>query len=167
MLKQCKTFLLLSLFFSSSVFASQRIAVLDFELNDLTELPNIPAELVRTASFKPLLEKDLQQIGDYEIVSISPEAQKNANAGVEYLLQHDDSSADLGQKFGADWIIVTKHRKPSFLYSHLIVNVIDVKKRQRIGNLMVELKGSAEKVSQKSVHSLAEKIHTLITHFNQ
>jgi hypothetical protein len=167
MLKHFKTFLMLSLFFSSNVFASQRIAVLDFELNDLTELPNIPAELVRTASFKPLLEKDLKRIGDYEIVSISPQAQKNANAGVEYLLQHDDSSADLGQKFGADWIIVTKHRKPSFLYSHLIVNVIDVKKRQRIGNLMVELKGTAEKVSQKSVHSLAEKIHTLIKTFRQ
>jgi len=76
MLKHFKTFLMLSLFFSSNVFASQRIAVLDFELNDLTELPNIPAELVRTASFKPLLEKDLKRIGDYEIVSISPQAQK-------------------------------------------------------------------------------------------
>jgi len=64
MLKPCKTFLLLSLFFSSSVFASQRIAVLNFELNDLTELPNIPAELARTASFKPLLEKELQQNGN-------------------------------------------------------------------------------------------------------
>ena len=45
MLKHYKTCLLLSLFFSSSVFASQRIGVLDFELNDMTELPNIPAEL--------------------------------------------------------------------------------------------------------------------------
>ena len=51
MLKPCKTFLLLSLFFSSSVFASQRIAVLDFELNDMTELPNIPAELVPQGGF--------------------------------------------------------------------------------------------------------------------
>jgi len=45
--------------------------------------------------------------------------------------------------------------------------VINVIKRQRIGNLMVELKGTAEKVSQKSVHSLAEKIHTLIKTFRQ
>ncbi|MCX7086514.1 MAG: DUF2380 domain-containing protein [Methylococcales bacterium] len=103
----------------------------------------------------------MQQIGDYEIVSISPQAQKNANAGVEYLLQHDDSSADLGQKFNAEWIIVSKHRKPSFLYSHLIVHVINVKKRQRIGNLMVELKGTAEKVTQHSVGALAKKIHIL------
>jgi|GEM_PF-2699083 len=43
--KTLQIFLLLSLFFSNSVFASQRIAVLDFELNDMTELPNIPAEL--------------------------------------------------------------------------------------------------------------------------
>jgi hypothetical protein len=148
-------------------YASTRIAVLDFELNDLTELPNTPAEKNRTASFKPLLEKDLQQIGDYEIVSISPEAQKTANAGVEYLLQHDDSSAELGAAHNADWIVVAKHRKPSFLYSHLIAHLINVKTRQLVGNVMVELKGSDEKVSQKSVHSLAEKIHTLIKTFRQ
>jgi len=76
-------------------------------------------------------------------------------------LQHDDSRADLGQKFNAEWIIVTKHRKPSFLYSHLIVNVIDVKKRQRIGNIMVQLKGTAEKVTHHSIRALAKQIHAL------
>ena len=148
---------MLSLFFFSSVFANQRIAVLNFELNDLTELPNTPAERIRTASFKPLLEKNIQQLGDYQIVAISSEAQKAANAGVEYLLQHDDSSAELGATQNADWIVVGKHRKPSFLYSHLIVHLINVKTSQLVGNVMIELKGTDEKVSQKSVHSLAEK----------
>lgn len=158
-----KTFILIiGLAVSHTVWANEKIAVLDFELNDLTELPNTPAELKRTASFKPLLEQNLTQIGDYEIVSINPQAQKTANGGVEYLLQHDDSSAALGQQFNADWIIVTKHRKPSFLYSHLIVHVIQVKTGQRLGNLMVELKGTDEKVSLKSVAALAKQIHQLI-----
>lgn len=162
-----KFILVVLLAISGAVHASPRIAILDFELNDLTELPNPPAEQTRTASFKPLLEKDLQQLGDYEIVSISPEAQKAANAGVEYLLQHDDSSAELGAAHNADWIVVAKHRKPSFLYSHLIAHLINVKTRQLVGNVMVELKGTDQKVSQKSVHSLAEKIHTLIKTFRQ
>ncbi|CAG0943502.1 hypothetical protein BROC_02317 [Candidatus Brocadiaceae bacterium] len=154
-------FLILSLILSSPVWATPKIAVLDFELDDMTQLPRIPAELARTASFKPLLEQELQTM-NYQIVQIDKSQQQRANAGVEYLLQHDDSSAELGERFGADWIIVAKHRKPSFLYSHLIVHVIPVKKRQSFPSLLVELKGTDKKVTEKSIRFLAEKIQTLI-----
>lgn len=153
--------LILGLLLSSNSWANAKIAVLDFELDDMTYLPNTPAELARTASFKPLLEQKLQAMGQYEIVKIDTQAQKQANAGVEYLLQHEDSSADLGQRFGADWIIVAKHRKPSFLYSHLIVHVIHVKDRKLVENLMIELKGTDQKVTEKSLSLLAKKIQKL------
>ena len=161
----CFMLLVLGLVHSNTVWANNKIAVLDFELNDMTYLPNTPAELERTASFKPLLEQKLQAIGHYDIVNIDAQAQKRANAGVEYLLQHDDSSADLGQRFNADWIIVAKHRKPSFLYSHLIVHVIHVKDHQLFGNLMIELKGTDKKVTEKSIGLLAERIQTLINNY--
>ena len=121
MLKQF--FLVLSLVLSCSVWATPKIAVLDFELDDMTQLPNTPAELKRTASFKPLLEQELQSM-NYQIVHVDIAAQQRANAGVEYLFQHDDSSAELGEHFDADWIVVAKHRKPSFLYSHLMVHIL-------------------------------------------
>lgn len=42
--------------FCCSVHAGTRIAVLDFELNDITSLPNTQEERVRTASIKPMVE---------------------------------------------------------------------------------------------------------------
>jgi hypothetical protein len=38
---------------SISAFAETRIAILDFELKDLTLVPRTPAEINRTASIKP------------------------------------------------------------------------------------------------------------------
>ena len=159
--------LVLLLFFNGNVYAAPRIAILDFELNDLTLLPNTPAELTRTASIKPLLEQALKATGDVEIIAVNAQEQKTANAGVEYLFEHNDSSADLGRQFGADWIVVGKHRKPSFLYSHLMVHVINVKTGQIAGNLMVELKGTHEKVTKKSVNSLAKQIYELVNKFKE
>ena len=51
---------------SVGVFAETKIAILDFELKDLTLVPRIPAEIKRTASIKPLLEVELKK-ADYVI----------------------------------------------------------------------------------------------------
>jgi len=44
--------------------------VLDFELNDITSLPNTPEKQRRTGSMRPLLEQALGRAGDYESVRI-------------------------------------------------------------------------------------------------
>lgn len=49
----------ISMLFSGSVFAEVRIALLDFELKDVTLLPNRPEEIERTASIKPFLTAEL------------------------------------------------------------------------------------------------------------
>ena len=54
---------------SVGVFAETRIAILDFELKDLTLAPRIPAEIKRTASIKPLLEAELKKAA-YVIIDI-------------------------------------------------------------------------------------------------
>jgi hypothetical protein len=69
---------------SIGVFAETRIAILDFELKDLTMIPRTPEEIKRTASIKPLLEAELKK-ADYVIFSIDPKKQKLANSGVGYL----------------------------------------------------------------------------------
>jgi len=70
--------------------AAPRIAVLDFELKDLTLAPGIAAEVARTASVKPMLENELRKSG-YEIVSIDIAAQHQATAGAGYLFDHSDA----------------------------------------------------------------------------
>ena len=83
--------LLFLLLISFETIAAPKIAVLDFELKDLTLAPGIPTEIQRTASIKPLLEAELRS-GGYEIVTIPISAQNQANSGVGYLFDHPDGA---------------------------------------------------------------------------
>ena len=150
------------LVFCSSVAADTKIAVLDFELDDSTLLPDTEKERSRTASIKPLLEQALNQIGNYDIVQINRAEQEAANAGFGYLFQFHDVAAKLGKQFDAEWIIVTQHNKPSTLFSYLIANVVDVETGKRTAKYSIELKGTHKTVTERGVKGLAREINNTI-----
>ena len=135
-----------------------RIAVLDFELKDLTLAPGIPAEIARTASIKPLLEKELEKSG-YEIVAIARDEQLKATAGVGYLFDHPEIAAALAGQYGADYVIVGRLHKPSFLFVYLMAHLIDVGKAKWVGDYISEVKGGEKKLTLKGVESLTVKIN--------
>jgi Protein of unknown function (DUF2380) len=137
--------------------AKPRITVLAFELNDLTLAPRIPAEITRTASIKPMLESELKNSG-YEIVSITRDEQQQANAGVGYLFDHPDAAAQLGNKFGTDYVLVGRLHKPSFLFFYLMAHLVDVKKEALAGEYLYEVKGGEKKLVAKGVEGIAGKI---------
>ncbi|MGR8940303.1 MAG: DUF2380 domain-containing protein [Gammaproteobacteria bacterium] len=147
----------LLLFISGISTAEPRIAVLDFELKDLTLVPNIPAEIARTASIKPLLEQEFK-ISGYEIVQIAPGEIKKAAAGPGYLFDHHDIAAALGKTADADYVVVGRLHKPSYLFVYLMAHLVDVKREKRVGDYLSEVKGGEKKLTQKGVESLAEKI---------
>ncbi len=155
--------LLFMLLIFGTANAAERIAILSFELNDITSLPNTQAEKIRTASIKPLLEQAIIQAGEYEIVQISPEQQKASNAGFGYLFRFHDVAAKLGKGAGADWIIVSQHSKPSFLFSYLITHVINVHTGKLIARFDIEMKGNHEKVTRRGVRKLSREIDKVIT----
>lgn len=142
---------------SFNAVALTRIAILDFELKDLTLAPRIPAEIQRTASIKPLLEKELQSAG-YQIVEIPPAAQHAADSGVGYLFDHADAAAELGKNFGADYVLVGRLHKPSFLFAYLMGNLIRVEDGRWLGHFVSESKGPNAELTIKAVESLAVKI---------
>lgn len=148
--------LLLCLGFAN-VSANPRIAVLDFELKDMTLAPGIPAEVTRTASIKPLMENELKKSG-YDIVSIPKDAQQQANAGVGYLFDHPDVAAQLGKKFAADYVIVGRLHKPSFLFFYLMAHLVDVKTESLAGEYLYEVKGGEKKIVAQGVEDITEKI---------
>jgi predicted MPP superfamily phosphohydrolase len=149
--------LLLFVLSIASLHAETRIAVLDFELKDLTMKPGIPEEVARTASIKPLLEKELQS-ADYHIINISPAAQQQANSGFGYLFDHNEVAAELGKTAGADYVLVGRLHKPSFLFAYLMGHLIRVKDGRLIGNYISESKGGDKKLTRKAVESLTVKI---------
>ena len=142
---------------SYGVTAAPRIAILDFELKDLTLVPGVPAEIDRTASLKPLLESELHSAG-YEIVHIPPAAQQAANSGIGYLFDHADVAAKLGKTYGADYVLVGRLHKPSFLFAYLMGNLIQVSDNHWIAQFITESKGPSAKLAKKAVESLADKI---------
>ncbi|WP_432745987.1 DUF2380 domain-containing protein [Methylobacter sp. G7] len=152
--------------FSHPVNAAPRIAVLNFELHDITSLPNVPEELTRTASMKPLLEQAISKLGDFEIVQVSVNDQNAATAGVGYLFNFNDVAAKLGKQSGADWIVVGIHSKPSFLFSYLMAHLVNVKTQNLAGDFPIELKGTHQKVTQRGINALAKKLTARIMQFS-
>ena len=104
-----------------------------------------------------LLETELQS-ADYTIISIDLESQKAADSGVGYLFDHHDVAAKLGKQFGADYVLVGRLHKPSFLFSYLMGHLIRVSDAKLIGNYISEAKGPNIKLTIKTVESLAVKI---------
>ncbi len=142
--------------------AQTRIAILDFELHDITSLPNTVQEKLRTASIKPLLEHALLSQGDYQIIHIPPQAQLQANASFGYLYRFNDLAVKLGERYVTDWIVVGQHSKPSFLFSYLLAHVIPVKPQAKSTDFAIELKGNHERVTQRGVDALARKIAAFV-----
>lgn len=158
---------LLSLLPNLGAFAEEvSIAILDFELNDLTlnltPNPVNPEEVERTASLKPLLQRALEAKGGYKIVDIDLETQDKADAGFGYLFDHHDVAAELGQNFGADWIIVGRVHKASFLFVYFKAHLINTKTKRLVGDYTVEVKGQQKKITPKGVERLAEQIDETI-----
>jgi hypothetical protein len=143
---------------SGSVTANSQIAILNFELNDITSLPNTQKERKRTASIKPFLEQELQKIAKVDIIPVSAKKQRESNPGIGYLFRFHDLAAKLGKQHGAEWVIVGQHSKPSFLYSYLIAYVVNVKTEKAIARYDIELKGNHQKVTQRAAKRLAKNI---------
>lgn len=150
---------LIGLTAGSSAAAELRIAVLDFELNDLAGITPTPGEeLERTASLGPLLRDALSRKEGYEVVPISKDEQTKANLGFGYLYDHPDAAATMGSRFGADMVVVGRIHKPSFLFAYLKVRLVDVKSEKPLGEHVVEIKGNAKKVTERGIIRLADQI---------
>ncbi|MSP28337.1 MAG: DUF2380 domain-containing protein [Methylococcales bacterium] len=139
------------------VFAETRIAILDFELSDVTLAPRIPAEIERTASIKPMLENELKGAG-YKIIAIDLNTQHEANGGFGYLFDHNDIAAELGKKVGADYVLVGRLHKPSFLFAYLMGHLIKTDGGGLIENYVVETKGGDKKLTLKAVETFASNV---------
>jgi Protein of unknown function (DUF2380) len=152
---------------SFSAAADIKIAILEFELYDLTLDPRRPEELERTASIKSSLQKTLHRKGGYDLIEINPGAQEEANAGFGYLFDHHDAAARLGKDFGADWILVGRVHKASFLFVYFMAHLVNAHTQELVGDYIVEVKGPQRMLTIKGVERLAEKVDTTIEAIHQ
>lgn len=138
--------------------AGASIAVLDFELHDLTYTPGLAEEQERTAAIAPMLRERLAGEHELEVVEIDSATREDADKAFGYLFDHHDIAADLGRAAGADWIVVGRVHKASFLFVYFRAHVIDTKTRELIDDLTVEVKGPQMKLTIRGVETLAGQV---------
>lgn len=153
--------LLLALSLPFAASAAAGIAVLNFELKDLTLQPDSAQAEAFTAKVAPLLRKTLAKAG-LTVVSVPAAAQNKADAGFGYLYQHNDAAAQLGRHYDAAYVAVGRVHRPTFLFQYLKLHLVDVANSKVIGDYEVELKGQQDKLLASGVQQLAQQIEATL-----
>ncbi|TXH71925.1 MAG: DUF2380 domain-containing protein [Thiothrix sp.] len=150
-------FYLQALNLSANSAVPSRIAVLGFELHDFTQLPIPSAELARTEAAQTILAEALQTAG-YIVVPNNQPLQTQANQGFGYLVAHPDKAAELGKALQADYVLVGRVQKPSYLFAYLMVQVIEVKTGQQLAEFSREAKGETVGATRRALLQIATEI---------
>jgi hypothetical protein len=118
-----------------------KIAVLDFELNDLTPTPNTPDEFAAIALASRLLRQSLATNCGYVVVPVDSATQHRANSGLGYLFAHPTESARLARAAGADWVVVGQLTVSSPIVSEFHVELVRVDQATLASAVSIEVKG--------------------------
>lgn len=160
-------YLLLSLLLVSSPAWSSTIAVPDFELLDLTLRLSDPAkvsamkekEQQKIEMMETLIQEAITNNEGFTFIPVSTEARNKADVSVGYLFDCAKCSADLGREHDADYIIIGRLHKPTYLFSYIIVRIFDVENNRLIKEYRSEIKGDPSKSIPGAIENLMIKIN--------
>lgn len=142
------------------------IAVLDFELNDLTLNPNLVEETKRAATLRPLLVEQLSVHHNITVIENPASAKIEAEKGKGYLFDRPALAAKIGREGGAAWIVSGRLHKASFLFVYLKAQLINTQTDRVAADFVVEIKGPQKKLTKKGVESLAQQIAAALEALN-
>jgi hypothetical protein len=159
-------FLLAGILSNSQASASEalpKIMVLDFQLNDMTGLPNAPEELERirylTTTYKQkLVENNLQ------LVPVNEKLQaviKHQSA--TYLFDNVDTAAELAADSGADYLLINVALKPTYLFVYPRLLLVDIKTKNVVLAKAAQLESSWS--DQSTTARTAEKLAEMVSAF--
>ena len=153
---------LVLLLVAPSMVSARGVAVLEFELNDLTLNPDLSMETRRTATLRPLLVAQLAGQHGLDLVENPASAVIESGKGRGYLFDRPALAAKIGREAGADWIVSGRLHKASFLFVYLKAQLIDCNTGRMAADFVVEIKGPQEKLTKKGIESLARQISDAI-----
>lgn len=137
--------LLCGLILSSLTFAAdmqratavmKKIMVVDFELRDVSPIPNVTQEVERTALTDAVIRETLSANG-YELMPACDELKKVSEQGNSYLYDRPEVAGEIGGRCGADYVLMGQTWKPSFLFVFPQVQVVDTRKNLTREQLVV------------------------------
>ncbi len=145
--------------FSPLGVSAAGIAVLEFELNDLTLNPDLIEETERTANLRPLLIRQLTDHHRILVVDNPAIAEIEAEKGHGYLFDRPSLAAKIGREAGVGWIVSGRLHKASFLFVYLKAQLINTRSARIAGDFVVEIKGPQKRLTQKGIETLARQIN--------
>ena len=146
------------IFFTPLAAFAAPVAVLEFELNDLTLNPDVAAETERAASLRPLLIERLTEHHGIEVIDNPPRAAIEAEKGRGYLFDRPELAAEIGREAGAAWIVSGRLHKPTFLFAYMKAQLIDTRTGRVAADFVVEVKGQQKKITPRGIETLARQI---------
>jgi hypothetical protein len=140
--------------------STAKVMVLDFPLNDLTDLPNPPEELARIAYFNVAFKEKLVDDG-VVLVPVNDKIKAIlATQSATYLFDHTDIAATLAEGSGADYILIGVAMKPTYLFVYPRLLLVDVKTKRKVFTSYVQMEGSwlEQNTTASSAKNLAKKV---------
>jgi hypothetical protein len=137
-----------------------KVMVLDFPLNDLTDLPNPPEEIARTADFNQYFKQQLVNEG-VELVPVTDNITAvTTSQSATYLFDHPDIAADLAKDSGADYILIGVAMKPTYLFVYPRLLLVEIATKRKAFTAYVQMEGSwlEKTTTANSAQRLAEKV---------
>lgn len=137
-----------------------KVMVVDFLLNDLTDLPNPPEEIARTADFNQYFKQRLLDDGVVLVPVTNNIKVVTATQSATYLFDHPEIAADLAKGSGADYILIGVAMKPTYLFVYPRLLLVEIATKRKAFTAYVQMEGSwlEKTTTANSARRLAEKV---------
>lgn len=140
--------------------AGSKLMVLDFQLHDLTDLPNAPEELARIEYLSSVFQQKLVDHG-VELVPVTDRIKAElSNQSPTYLFHHFTLAAKLAEESGANYLLLGVALKPTYLFVYPRILLVDIKTQKVVMAKASQLESSwsDKKTTARSAEKLADMV---------
>jgi hypothetical protein len=150
-------------FIDANLYAKEaaKVMVLDFQLNDMTDLPNAPEELARIRHLTKTYKQALIKNG----VNIIPANDKlTSTMGAQsptYLFDNVEQAANLAAGSGADYLLIGVALKPTYLFVYPRILLVNIKTQKVVMAKAAQLESAW--TDQNTTTRTAEKLAIVVS----
>ncbi len=159
-------FLLFGFLTTPHLSASEDLAtvmVLDFQLNDMTGLPNAPEELERI-NYLTFVYKQKLAMSGIHIIPVNEKLKTVIkNQSSTYLFDNVETAANLAAGCGANYLLINVALKPTYLFVYPRLLLIDIKTKKVVMAKAAQLESSWS--DKTTTARTAEKLATMVSDF--
>ncbi|CAG0997280.1 hypothetical protein MTYP_02636 [Methylophilaceae bacterium] len=138
-----------------------KVMVLDFQLNDLTDLPNAPQELERIAYLSSTYKQKLADNG-VEVVPVNERLKADvAVQSATYLFDNVPYAAKQAEGSGADYLLIGVALKPTYLFVYPRILLVDIKTKKVVMARAAQLESSWS--DRNTTKRTAEKLADMVS----